>query len=196
MRPAVVVGVFINHGPGQLLLIRLTENELARTRRLQGDLSIVAGHENATEIGRVAVWDGQIKTCVHQNHLIRARPGVSLLAPGFAADYLNSSSRRRHLLRRGKTTSGLNTITTSDVRDCPLFVSPIGLQRRFSAIIAPTRDTLNTTETGTRTSLELFGSLIARLLGSQEQLGAATDSLRRHVKTAGGVILRRRRRNQ
>ncbi len=55
MRPAVVVGVFINHGPGQLLLIRLTENELARTRRLQGDLSIVAGHENATEIGRVAV---------------------------------------------------------------------------------------------------------------------------------------------
>ena len=83
-------------------LIRLTENELLRTRLLQGDLLIVEGHGNATEIGRVAEWDGQIRTCVHQNHLIRARPDRARLVPGFAAAYLNSTSGRQHLLRRGK----------------------------------------------------------------------------------------------
>ena len=55
-------------------LIRLTEAELMRTRLLPGDLLVVEGHGNAAEIGRVGVWDGQIQTCVHQNHLIRARP--------------------------------------------------------------------------------------------------------------------------
>ena len=62
-------------------LIRLTESELMRTRLVQGDLLIVEGHGNANEIGRVAVWDGQIRNCVHQNHLIRARPDNSGLCP-------------------------------------------------------------------------------------------------------------------
>ena len=128
-------------------LIRLTENELVRTRLLPGDLLIVEGHGNANEIGRVAVWDGQIRACVHQNHLIRARPNSSLVAPGFVAAYLNSSSGRQQLLRRGKTTSGLNTITTSDVRDCTTMVPPIGLQQRFSGIISRTREMLKTTAT-------------------------------------------------
>ena len=104
--------------------IRLTEAELMRTRLLPGDLLIVEGHGNAAEIGRAAVWDGQIQTCVHQNHLIRARPDRTLLEPAFAAAYLNSSSGRQHLLRRGKTTSGLNTITTSDVKDCAMLIPP------------------------------------------------------------------------
>ena len=145
-------------------LIRLTENELRRTRLMRGDLLIVEGHGNATEIGRVAVWDGQIPTCVHQNHLIRARPHPSLLAPAFAAAYLNSSSGREHLLRRGKTTSGLNTITTSDVKDCTMLVPPFSLQRRFSTIIARVRETMNTTMTSTQTSRDLSDSLMVRLL--------------------------------
>ena len=152
-------------------LIRLTEAELTRTRLLRGDLLIVEGHGNAAEIGRVAVWGGQIRTCVHQNHLIRARPDRSLLEPGFAAAYLNSSSARQHLLRRGKTTSGLNTITTSDVKNCTMLAPPVGLQRRFSAIIARTRDTLNTTEIIARRCLDLSVSLMGRLLRNDASEG-------------------------
>lgn len=149
----------------EIKLMRLTEAELMRTRLLPGDLLIVEGHGNAAEIGRVGVWDGQIRTCVHQNHLIRARPDHALLEPGFAAAYLNSSSGRQHLLRRGKTTSGLNTITTSDVKDCTMLVPPIGLQRRFSAIVARTQKTLNTTKTSAQSCLDLSASLMAHLVG-------------------------------
>lgn len=145
-------------------LIRLTETELARTRLRQGDLLVVEGHGNATEIGRVAVWGGQIQTCVHQNHLIRARPDRSRLEPGFAAAYLNSSSGRQHLLRRAKTTSGLNTITTSDVRDCTVLLPPVDLQRRFSAIVARARGTLSRTEVSVQKSSDVSASLMCRLL--------------------------------
>jgi len=146
--------------------IRLTEAELTRTRLLQGDLLIVEGHGNAAEIGRVAVWDGHIKNCVHQNHLIRARPDHTLLAPEFAAAYLNSSSGRRQLLQRGKTTSGLNTITTSDVKDCSILVPPVGLQAMFSAIVARTRDTLRRTEVSAQVSSDVSASLMRRLLSA------------------------------
>jgi len=86
--------------------IHLTEKELGRVRLECGDLLIVEGHGNADEIGRAAIWDGSINLCVHQNHLIRARPDHSSILPEFACAYLNSSSGRRHLLRSGKTTSG------------------------------------------------------------------------------------------
>ena len=133
-------------------------------RLLPGDLLIVEGHGSAAEIGRAAVWDGQIQTCVHQNHLIRARPDRTLLEPAFAAAYLNSSSGRQHLLRRGKTTSGLNTITTSDVKDCTMLVPPIDLQRRFSTIVARTRDTLSRNEVSMQKASDVSASLMSRLL--------------------------------
>ena len=81
-------------------------------RRGDYTLHLVEGHGNAEEIGRVAVWDGSITDCVHQSHLIRVRPDQSIMLPSFLYAYLNSTSGRQHLLRRGKTTSGLNTITT------------------------------------------------------------------------------------
>ena len=45
-------------------------------------------------------------------------------------------------------------------------------QQKFSAIIARTRETMNTTETSTQTSLDLSDSLMARLLGNGQHAGA------------------------
>lgn len=96
--------------------MRVTENELARTALSQGDLLVVEGHGNKNEIGRVAVWDGSVEPCAHQNHLIRVRCRRTELEPRFAEVYLNSIVGRRALLKAANTTSGLNTISTRDVR--------------------------------------------------------------------------------
>ncbi len=148
-------------------LIRLTAGELARTRLQQGDLLVVEGHGNADEIGRVAVWDGSIQTCVHQNHLIRARPDRSLLMPRFAVAYLNSSSGRQQLLRRGKTTSGLNTITTSDVKDCTILVPPVGLQAKFSKIVNRAQSLVACADSGHRRVSGLSACLMADCFGHE-----------------------------
>ena len=66
---------------GQIKWIRLTDREFRRVRLEKGDLLVVEGHGNANEIGRVAVWDGSIVDCVHQNHLIRARPDAESVLP-------------------------------------------------------------------------------------------------------------------
>ena len=146
--------------------IRLTERELERVRLQAGDLLIVEGHGNATEVGRVAVWDGSVANCVHQNHLIRARPDESVLLPSFASAYLNSTPGRQHLLRRGKTTSGLNTITTSDVRSCTLFVPPTQLQSEFAEIVNRTNHLAAQIALAAATATRLSSSLLAALLAS------------------------------
>ena len=145
--------------------IRLTEREFGRVRLQRGDLLVVEGHGNAAEIGRAAIWDGSVRDCVHQNHLIRVRPGHSLIIPEFACAYLNSSSGRQHLLRSGKTTSGLNTITTSDVKGCTMFVPPLALQRRYASIVESVREVIATADFGSRTASAVRASLMANLLG-------------------------------
>lgn len=111
--------------------IRVTERELQRARLEAGDLLVVEGHGNAEEIGRVGVWDGSIDSCVHQNHLIRVRCRSDRLTPRFAEAYLNSQVGRRSLLRAANTTSGLNTISTGDVRSVQIPVPSEADQERF-----------------------------------------------------------------
>ena len=111
--------------------IRLTEAEFNRTRLESGDLLFVEGHGNPQEVGRVAVWDGSISSCTHQNHLIRARPKVDDLLPMFACSLLNSEGGRQSLLRAGKTTSGLSTISVQNVKDAEVMLPPLDLQTRF-----------------------------------------------------------------
>ncbi|MBK8133224.1 MAG: restriction endonuclease subunit S [Gammaproteobacteria bacterium] len=115
--------------------IGLTPAELSRVRLRKGDLLIVEGHGNPEEIGRSAVWDGSIENCVHQNHLIRVRVDSSQLTPLYASFFINSPSGRQQMFRAGKTTSGLNTISSKNVKETMVAVPPIGFQNQFAAIV-------------------------------------------------------------
>jgi type I restriction enzyme S subunit len=115
----------------EIKTLRATDAEIARTTLMRDDLLIVEGHGNPTEIGRGALWDGSIAGCVHQNHIIRVRFNKKLV-PFYACEYLNSPGGRRHLLRSGKTTSGLNTISVSEVRAAPITLPPLALQLDFA----------------------------------------------------------------
>lgn len=124
---------------GEIKQIRLTQAELERTRLAAGDLLVVEGHGNADEIGRVAIWDGSINDCVHQNHLIRVRPKPDAIHPNYACEFLNSRSGRQFLLRSGKTTSGLNTISVSNVKAATILLPVISLQHEFAIRVESVR---------------------------------------------------------
>ncbi|WP_144008677.1 restriction endonuclease subunit S [Enemella evansiae] len=124
---------------GEVKTLRATETEIARTRLEPGDLLFVEGHGNPLEVGRVSMWEGQLATCVHQNHLIRGRVKAGLL-PEFAMAWFNSRAGAGYFQRAGRTTSGLNTISASTVKSAPLPVPPIDRQRQFVDAVAHIRD--------------------------------------------------------
>lgn len=144
--------------------MRVNEKELTHVQLMRGDLLIVEGHGNPSEIGRMAIWDGSIDGCVHQNHLIRVRPNPETLSPQFTCAFLNSSSGRQHLLRSGKTTSGLNTISVSDVKSCTLFTPPIDLQWQFTEFVNFASDLTSLANSDQRLTTALSSSLMDRLL--------------------------------
>lgn len=118
----------------EIKTIRATAAESERTRLFVGDLLFVEGHANPLEVGRVALWDGSIEGCVHQNHLIRFRPKAEQLDPVFAVTWFNSARGAAHFRRAGRTTSGLNTISASTVRSAPTLIPPMSKQRVFSEL--------------------------------------------------------------
>ncbi len=143
----------------EIKTIRATDVEIARTKLVKDDFLIVEGHGNPAEIGRGALWDGSIADCIHQNHIIRARFESAKVVSLYVCEYLNSSGGRRHLLRAGKTTSGLNTISVSEVRATPVALPPIELQREFARRVGA----VEKLKTAQRASLAELDALFASL---------------------------------
>jgi type I restriction enzyme, S subunit len=108
--------------------IELFEGELPRFRLRRGDLLVVEGNGSIQHIGRSALWTGEIADCVHQNHLIRVRPGPEVL-PEFLNHYWNSPVAVEVVRDAAQTTSGLYTLSTGKVRSVPVAVPPLDEQR-------------------------------------------------------------------
>ncbi len=120
----------------EIKTIKVTEAESKRASLVKGDILVVEGHGNPTEIGRSAVWDGSIENCLHQNHLIRVRPLPKYALSVFVSFYINSPIGRKQMFKAGKTTSGLNTISSKNVKETKIVLPPLDLQNCFVGIVS------------------------------------------------------------
>jgi type I restriction enzyme S subunit len=146
----------------EIKTIGVTEAEAERTKLDRGDILVVEGHGNPEEIGRCAVWDGSISPCLHQNHLIKIRPDTSKVTPNYLSTFLNSPEGRRQLIRAGKTTSGLNTISLSNVRSNVVELPPLQLQERYEETLKQSECIQYATQQACVVAGDLFDSLIHR----------------------------------
>lgn len=112
--------------------VELFAGELDRLRLQRGDLLIVEGNGSADQIGRAAVWDGSIKDCVHQNHLIRARPGDRVL-PKYLSIFWNSPAGSAAVKDVASSTTGLFTLSVSKISRIAVPVPPLTQQRAIGA---------------------------------------------------------------
>ena len=112
--------------------IGVTEQEYETVRLMPDDLLIVEGNGSGTQIGRSAIWNGQIDPCVHQNHLIRVRLKDGAL-PLYVQTFLSSPEGRRQITTKAVNTSGLHTLSTGKIRSLEIPVPPLALQQEFAA---------------------------------------------------------------
>ena len=111
--------------------IGVTDNEALRIALEPGDLLIVEGNGSIDHIGRVAVWDGEIADCGHQNHLIRARLATKSV-PRFLLQFLLSPQGRDIIVKEASSTSGLHTLSISKVSNLAV---PVTSQAEEIAIL-------------------------------------------------------------
>lgn len=99
--------------------IGVTEAEFKKLELIAGDLLVVEGNGSIDQIGRLAVWTGEIDQIGHQNHLIRVRL-VDGMLPRFFLLFLLSPLGRKFIVRQASSTSGLHTLSISKVSGLPI----------------------------------------------------------------------------
>ena len=111
----------------------VTPTELDRWRLRAGDVLIIEGNGSAEQIGRTALFRGEIEDCVHQNHVIRIRPDKGRVSPEFLNAFLNSPTGQEAVQAQSRTTSGLRTLSVGRIKQIRVPVPPLADQRHIVA---------------------------------------------------------------
>jgi type I restriction enzyme, S subunit len=147
--------------------VRVRSTELQPRILATGDLLVVEGHANRSEIGRCGLVGPPAAGMTFQNHLFRLRTR-GRVQPEFAWIWLNSESVRRYWDARCGTSSGLNTINQRELRGLAIPVPNRDEQLRIATVVAALRrhqealvHHLHAAETTHRTlQIELLGGKV------------------------------------
>lgn len=114
----------------EIKLIEATEADILKNTLRPGDLLMTEGGD-PDKLGRCAIWNAEIGTCVHQNHIFRVRVSETLL-PAFAARYVQSDAGKAYFLKVAKRTTGIASVNKTQLGALPVWVPPLPLQTAFA----------------------------------------------------------------
>lgn len=153
--------------------MEVTPAELNRLQLRSGDLLVVEGNGSREQIGRNALFRGEIDGCVHQNHVIRVRPRRDLLNPDYLSLYLNSRQGMEQMLQRAMTTTGLHTLSVRKIESLEFPVPTLAEQNAAVESWAASARQLDAASRAADREAAEIGRLSAALL---RQAFVTTDS--------------------
>jgi type I restriction enzyme, S subunit len=106
----------------EVFTIGVAVQEVDRVMLKANDLLIVEGNGSQDQIGRCAVWTSSIKDCVHQNHIIKARPYYDVSSK-YASYFMCGAFGRSLVKQAASSTSGLYTLSISKIQSLKLPLS-------------------------------------------------------------------------
>ena len=98
--------------------IEATEREIEELRLVKGDVLFNEGGDR-DKLGRGWIWEEQIRECIHQNHVFRARLLSPQLAPKFVSIHGNTFGRM-WFQRTGKQSVNLASINMGILKRFPV----------------------------------------------------------------------------
>ncbi len=113
--------------------MEVSDDELSKWRLMADDLLVLEGGDRE-DVGRTAIFNGELQNCVHQNHIFRVRVNTSIVLPLFTMVYLNNPQVKMKFFQFAKATTGINSINKTQLRSLKLYCPPIQLQERFVKI--------------------------------------------------------------
>lgn len=147
----------------ELSQFELSKVELEKLRLKRGDLLIVEGNGSVSEIGRSAIWNGEVEDCVHQNHIIRVRFGNGVL-PEYVDALVNSPWGQTNIQRVASSTSGLHTLSVSKVRSIVIPLPPTPEQSQIVEELARRQSVLDAVVESIRNQISRASALRQSIL--------------------------------
>jgi len=113
----------------EVALIKVPPRRLDVLLLKAGDVLFNEGGDR-DKVGRGWIWEGQIRECVFQNHVFRARLYNSEDEPKFVSWWSNTCGTD-HFLELGKQTTNLASISKSTLGSLPINLPPPAEQREI-----------------------------------------------------------------
>ena len=114
----------------EIKTIKLRVDEKERYLLKLGDVLYTEGGDR-DKLGRGTVWRGEIKDCVHQNHVFKARVDQSKAIPEYVAFWSMSTPARNYFYQKGKQSVNLASINKTVLAALTLPLPALEKQREI-----------------------------------------------------------------
>ena len=115
-------------------------SELEKFRLLPGDLLVCEGGE----VGRTAIWTGEIEDCCYQKALHRLRPRDGRVLPEFFKYYMEEATRQQ-LFKRYTTETSIAHLTRETLIEVVIPLPSIGEQHLIVDVLASVDESIEAT---------------------------------------------------
>ena len=143
--------------------VAIRPNELSRYCLQKGDVLMNEGGD-FDKLGRGAVWEGQIKLCLHQNHVFRVRTNRKVLLPDFLALISASAYGKAFFVLHSKQSTNLASINSTQLKSFPIPCPDVEEQKRLLEVAREQDIVLASTQNSLRKMRSLKAGLMQDLL--------------------------------
>ena len=113
----------------EIKTINVDKSRVARYLLQKGDVLINEGGD-LDKVGRGVIWHGEIRECLHQNHVFAVRCSERLM-PEFLSLLLKTSYSKNFFLGCAKQTTNLASINSTQLKSFPIPLPSLSAQKEF-----------------------------------------------------------------
>ena len=113
----------------EIKTINVDKSRVARYLLQKGDVLINEGGD-LDKVGRGVIWHGEIRDCLHQNHVFAVRCSDRLI-PEFLSLLLRTSYSKNYFLGCAKQTTNLASINSTQLKSFPIPLPSLSAQKEF-----------------------------------------------------------------
>lgn len=108
--------------------ISIERKNLERYTLQKGDVLLTEGGD-FDKLGRGTVWNNEIESCVHQNHVFSVRTDATVLLPKFLSILTASSYGKRYFISCSKQSTNLASINSTQLKQFPVLLPSLDVQK-------------------------------------------------------------------
>lgn len=147
----------------EMKYIDIRRSELDRFLLHKGDIVLTEGGD-FDKLGRGFIWQGEIPSCVHQNHIFAVRANSKIISPEFLSYMVQSGYAKAYFLSVAHKTTNLACINTTKLKALPVLIPPRAEQERITSMLDRVDDRIRMEENNKKVIEELFKTLLHNLM--------------------------------
>lgn len=110
--------------------IEVLPGDLEKYRLIRNDILFTEGGDR-DKLGRGTVWNDEVRDCIHQNHIFRARAFDKYVLPAYISLFTKSELARVYFFENASQTVNLASINMTTLGNVPVAVPPFEEQKEI-----------------------------------------------------------------